>query len=98
MSTTAVCTESPTQRAAFFTSKAHDFAQRAAASFTDAGRAYNESQAAKYLRIAQSAQSRADVATVAQPEPVAAPVKAVPVKPEPTRRAADACRVRIMRA
>ncbi len=103
--------ESPAQRATFYTSKAHDFAQRAAASLTDAGRAYNSEQAAKYLRFAAWASSQsAPVEAIAtgasaQPEPgtsVAAPVAAAvdvaPVKPEPTPTAADACRVRIMRA
>ena len=83
----AVRSETPAQRAAFFSVKATDFAQRAQASHSDAGRAYNEAQAAKYLRFAATAAQRA---TVEAPVEVKAPAA-------PARTEEDACRVRVMR-
>jgi len=71
MYTAPALQETPAQRAAFYTAKAHAFAQLAQASLTEAGRAYNSEQAAKYLRFAAFASSQS------------APVEAMPEVPAP---------------
>jgi type VI protein secretion system component VasF len=98
-----IASETPAQRAAFYTSKAHSFAQRAQNSLTAAGRAYEEAQAAKYLRIAAFALSSQEVqaAPVLRLVPVTAPdmVRAPEVTRTPKRPRPEAStpRVRAMR-